>query len=133
MHTTGQLPRAFQGTLVGHGKLARGVKARAEAFRSCKLVGVGSSIPETVLSNDDLSAFVDTNDEWIATRTGIRRRHVLAQGEDITSHASASASAALNMAGIAGADVDMVILATSSPDDVFGSATQVRSHFVTRF
>jgi 3-oxoacyl-[acyl-carrier-protein] synthase III len=110
---------------VSHGKASRGVRAHAEALKSCKLVGVGSSTPDTVLSNDDLSDVVDTNDEWIATRTGIRRRHVLAQGEDITSHASASASAALNMAGIAGADVDMVILATSSPDDLFGSATQV--------
>lgn len=105
---------------------ARRIRAHADALKACRLAGVGSSVPETALSNDDLSAFVDTSDEWIAARTGIRKRHVVAQGETITQHATASAKAAMEMAGLEGADVDMVIVATSSPDDVFGSATQVR-------
>ena len=105
---------------------ARGSYVHRQAFTACKLSGVGCSVPSTVLTNDDLSNIVETNDEWITTRTGIRRRHVLAQGETITDNATASARKALEMAGVQGSDVDMVILATSSPDDVFGSATQVQ-------
>ena len=101
-------------------------RARAVgATKGCTFRGVGSSIPKTVLSNEDLAKYIDTNDEWISTRTGIRRRHVLAQGETITSHSIASANAALEMAGLQGSDIDMVILATSSPDDLFGSACAV--------
>jgi 3-oxoacyl-[acyl-carrier-protein] synthase III len=114
--------RPFQG---GHRKTPRrpGIEARA----GCRLAGVGSSAPETVITNDDLEKIVETNDEWIATRTGIRQRRVLAKGECICEHSIASARAALNMAGVAGSEVDMIILATSSPDDLFGSASQVRS------
>jgi hypothetical protein len=119
------LPRGLHCPLAGHHRYLRGVHARAGSFTSCKLSGVGSSVPETVLSNEELSQIVDTNDDWIATRTGIRRRHILAKGERITDHAVTSAKRALAMAGVSGEDVDMVILATSTPDDVFGSATQV--------
>ena len=131
-------------------------------------------MPEAVLSNTDLEKLVDTNDEWIATRTGIRcvsvvnyilqgtkpvrscmrimqgaerfvpdcessgffaplhsmhamsrRRHVLASGESLSQHAALAAQRALDMAGVAAADVDLIILCTSSPDDLFGSACQV--------
>lgn len=125
-------PRGVHHALARQRRCLRGVHARAGSFSSCKLSGVGSSVPETVLSNEDLSQIVETNDEWIATRTGIRKRHILAQGERITDHAVTSAKRALDMAGVSGEDVDMVILATSSPDDVFGSATQVsmRAFFV---
>lgn len=109
----------------GHGRASqRSVQARATA--ACKLIGVGSSAPASVLSNEDLGGFIETNDEWIRTRTGIERRHVLCEGERITDHAISSARSALEMAGVAGADVDMVILCTSTPDDLFGSAAQVR-------
>ncbi len=78
-----------------------------------------------MLTNDDLAKLVDTNDEWITTRTGIKERHILAEGESLAEHAAAAARNALEMAGVDGSDVDMVLLATSSPDDLFGSACQV--------
>lgn len=91
-----------------------------------QLVGVGSSVPETFLTNDDLAKLVDTNDEWIVTRTGIKKRHVLGKGETLVQHAVISSKRALEMAGVDAKDVDLVLFATSSPDDVFGSACQVR-------
>lgn len=91
----------------------------------CRLLGVGSSVPPAVLTNDDLAKLVDTNDEWITTRTGIKERHILAEGESLAQHAATAARNALEMAGVDGSEVDMVLLATSSPDDLFGSACQV--------
>jgi 3-oxoacyl-[acyl-carrier-protein] synthase III len=108
-------------------RLGRGVRA-VQANAACALLGVGSSTPETVMSNDDLSGIVDTNDEWISSRTGIRRRHVLAEGEDIVSHAVTSCEKALDMAGVAREDVDMIVMATSSHEDLFGSASLVCTH-----
>ena len=81
---------------------------------------------QAVLSNSDLSQLVDTNDQWIVERTGIRRRHILGEGEDLAGHSSRAAQRAMEMAGLAPGEIDMVILCTSSPDDVFGSACQVR-------
>lgn len=100
--------------------------AAAANLTGCKLVGVGSSAPSTVLSNADLEKFVETSDEWIASRTGIRRRHVLADGENMAGHAAAACKKALEMAGVAAEDVSIVLMATSTPDDAFGSACQVR-------
>lgn len=83
-------------------------------------------MPASVLSNKDLEALVETADDWIATRTGIRRRHVMSAGESLSTHAAAAASSALQMAALDAADVDIVLLATSTPDDLFGSACQVQ-------
>ena len=91
----------------------------------CKLVGCGSSAPEAVLSNKDLEQLVDTDDDWIASRTGIRRRHILGKHETLSDHAAKASQQALDMAGIHAEDVDLIILATSSPDDLFGSACRV--------
>jgi 3-oxoacyl-[acyl-carrier-protein] synthase-3 len=100
--------------------------AGAPGLLGCRLTGVGSSAPDTVLSNQDLERYIDTNDEWIATRTGIRRRHVLGEGESVAQHAANACKKALEMAGVEAEAVDMVLLATSTPDDAFGSACQVR-------
>lgn len=100
-------------------------KAGKQWETGCKLVGCGSSVPEAVLSNKDLEQLVETNDEWIATRTGIRRRHILGKLETLSDHAAKASQQALDMAGIAAEDVDLIILATSSPDDLFGSACRV--------
>jgi 3-oxoacyl-[acyl-carrier-protein] synthase III len=89
-------------------------------------VGVGSSAPATVLSNSDLERYIDTNDEWITTRTGIKRRHILGEGESVAQHAANACQKALDMAGVSPDQVDMILLATSTPDDAFGSACQVR-------
>ncbi|KAK9824984.1 hypothetical protein WJX81_003600 [Elliptochloris bilobata] len=91
------------------------------------MAGVGSSVPATVLTNKDLEKLVETNDEWIASRTGIRQRRILGAGESLSEHAARAGERALEMAGVVAADVDIVILATSSPDDVFGSACQVQA------
>lgn len=93
----------------------------------CKLVGCGSSVPEAVLSNKDLEQLVETDDDWIASRTGIRRRHILGKHETLSDHAARASQQALDMAGIHAEDVDLIILATSSPDDLFGSACRVQS------
>jgi 3-oxoacyl-[acyl-carrier-protein] synthase-3 len=99
--------------------------AAAATLTGCRLAGVGSSAPATVLSNADLAQWVDTNDEWITSRTGIKRRHVLAEGETLTSHAVAACKRALEMAGVDASEVGIVLVATSTPDDAFGSACQV--------
>ncbi|PSC74644.1 3-oxoacyl-ACP synthase [Micractinium conductrix] len=92
-----------------------------------KLAGVGSSVPEKFLTNDDLAQLVDTSDEWIISRTGIKKRHILSEGESLGSHAAAASRRALEMAGVAAEEVELVIMATSSPDDLFGSATTVQA------
>jgi 3-oxoacyl-[acyl-carrier-protein] synthase III len=80
---------------------------------------------QAVLSNTDLEKLVDTNDEWIAARTGIRRRHILGESENLSDHGARAALRALEMAGLRPQDLDLILLATSSPDDLFGSACQV--------
>lgn len=91
------------------------------------LVGSGSARLSTVLTNSDLSHVVETSDEWIKTRTGIGQRYVAAAGESLSGLAAAAGTAALEMSGLAPDDVDLIILATSTPDDLFGSAAQVQA------
>lgn len=80
---------------------------------------VGSYLPQRVLSNAELATMVDTSDDWIVERTGIRQRHVAAEGE-FTSHlAIKAAQAALDNAGMAASCIDLVVLATSTPDQTF--------------
>lgn len=79
------------------------------------IAGTGSALPEKVVSNDDLAQFLDTSDEWIYTRTGIRRRHVLTH-ERLDDLAIASAKQALADAGVSGAEVDLILCATMRGD-----------------
>ncbi|MGB7206729.1 MAG: beta-ketoacyl-ACP synthase III [Anderseniella sp.] len=80
---------------------------------------VGSYLPERVVTNAELAKTVDTSDEWITERTGIRQRHIAADGE-LTSHlAIKAAQAALSRSGISATDIDLVIVATSTPDQTF--------------
>ena len=81
--------------------------------------GVGAYLPARVVTNAELATRVDTSDEWIVERTGIRQRHIAADGE-LTSHlAVRAADAALAAAGIAARDIDLIVLATSTPDQTF--------------
>ncbi|MEO0983180.1 MAG: beta-ketoacyl-ACP synthase III [Pseudomonadota bacterium] len=92
------------------------------------IVGVGGYLPERVLSNDDLSKMVDTSDEWIRARTGIRERHIAADGELTSDIATAAARAALDAAGLDAADLDLIVLATTTPDQTFpATATAVQA------
>ena len=84
-----------------------------------RITGTGRSVPERVMTNADLEKIVDTTDEWIFTRTGIRERRVAAPDESLSTFAVPAARAALEMAGVAGKDVDLVICATVTPDMPF--------------
>ena len=90
--------------------------------------GCGSYLPERVVTNEELSKTVDTTDEWIQQRTGIRQRHIAADGE-FTSHLAIKASErALEDAGIKASDLDLIVLATATPDETFpATATRVQA------
>jgi len=91
-------------------------------------LGCGSYLPEKALSNAELAKTVDTSDEWITERTGIRKRHIAADGEMTSDLALQAGRNALENAGLFAADVDMVIVATTTPDETFPStATKVQA------
>ncbi len=92
-----------------------------------EIIGCGSYLPERVVTNAELSAKLDTTDEWITSRTGIRQRHLAADGEFTSDLALKAAERALEAAGVPAAEVDMVVLATSTPDNTFpATATKVQ-------
>ncbi len=96
-------------------------------MRSAGIVGLGMYVPEKVLTNFDLERLVDTNDEWITTRTGIKERRVAALHETTTTMAIEAAKTALADAGISAREVDLIIVATVTPDYFFPStACQVQ-------
>src|SRR6059058_6084981 len=92
------------------------------------VLGCGSYLPTRVLTNAELSRMVDTSDEWIVQRTGIRERHVAAEGETTSDMAIAAARAALSAAGVDAQSIDLIVLATSTPDQTFpASAVSVQA------
>lgn len=94
----------------------------------CRPIGIGASAPKTVITNVDLESVVETSDEWIQARTGIAERRVLLEDESIRTLGTEAAKQALEMAGISAEDLDLVICATSSADDMFGDATVIASN-----
>ena len=96
-------------------------------MKGIRLCGSGAAVPRLRVSNDDLSARVETSDEWIRTRTGIAARRVADETESLTSLAAAAGQQALQNAGWDASSVDLILLATSSPDDLFGSAPKVQA------
>jgi 3-oxoacyl-[acyl-carrier-protein] synthase-3 len=92
------------------------------------VLGCGSYLPSRVLSKADLSAMVDTSDDWITQRTGIRERHIAAAGETTSDMAIAASKAALAAAGVDAQSIDLIVLATSTPDNTFpASAVTVQA------
>jgi 3-oxoacyl-[acyl-carrier-protein] synthase III len=91
------------------------------------IVGSGSARLSSRLSNDDLSRLVETDDEWISSRTGIRSRHLAGAEGSVRSLAAEAGKNAIAMAGLAPTDIQLIILATSTPDDLFGTAAQVQA------
>ena len=89
--------------------------------------GCGAAAPQTVVLNDQLAQVVDTSDEWISSRTGIRQRHIISDRESLADLATQAAQDALKMAGVAASEVEMILLATSSAEDLFGSACLVQA------
>ena len=86
-----------------------------------RAIGCGHYLPATVVTNDDLARRIDTTDEWIRARTGIRQRHIAEDGETSSSLALEASKAAIASAGIAAEDIDLIIVATSTPDYIFPS------------
>ncbi|MBC7781111.1 MAG: ketoacyl-ACP synthase III [Proteobacteria bacterium] len=93
-----------------------------------RITGTGGYLPERCVTNDELATRVDTSDTWIATRTGIRQRHVAAAGELASDLAYRASQRALERAGIAAADLGLIIVATTTPDMVFPSTACILQH-----
>lgn len=87
----------------------------------CVIAGTGGFLPERVVTNNDLAEWVDTSDEWIAERSGIRQRHMAAEGEYTSDLAIGAGRAALESAGLAAEDLDFIIVATTTPDETLPS------------
>lgn len=87
-----------------------------------RIIGTGSYLPERVLTNSDLEKRMDTSDAWIRERTGIERRHIIAEGESNTDMAEHAARAAIAAAGLAPEDIDLIAIGTTTPDLVFPNA-----------
>jgi len=91
------------------------------SFIRSVVLGCGSYLPERRLTNHELCGLVDTSDEWIVQRTGIHARHIAAEGELTSDLATAAATAALKDAGLTIGDIDLILVATATPDDTFPS------------
>ncbi len=96
--------------------------------RRSVVVGCGGYLPQKVLTNAELAQRLDTSDEWIRERSGITKRHIAAEGEMTSDLALAAAQSALDTGGISAEDIDLIVLATSTPDETFpATATVVQS------
>jgi 3-oxoacyl-[acyl-carrier-protein] synthase III len=94
---------------------------------SC-VTGVGSALPKRIMTNADMSKIVDTSHEWIVERTGIHARHISGEGETTRTLATEAARNAMAAAGVTAADIDLIVLATSTPDNTFpATATLVQN------
>jgi 3-oxoacyl-[acyl-carrier-protein] synthase-3 len=101
----------------------------AKARLASRVLGTGRFVPEKVLTNEDLAQMVDTSDEWITSRTGIKRRHMVAEGEATSNLAARALDDALGDAGLEKTDIDALIVATATPDMLFPStACIVQDH-----
>lgn len=94
-------------------------RSAKKAGRTVSIVGTGSYVPERVLTNEELSESVDTTDQWITTRTGIKTRRIAAKDEYTSDMAARAALAAMEQADVAAADIDLILVATASPDMIF--------------
>ena len=93
-----------------------------------RIAGTGRYLPEKILTNADLEKIVDTTDEWIRTRTGVERRHVVAPEQTTSDMCVEAAKVAMDAAGIGPADIDMVIIGTTSPDLIFPNIATLVQH-----
>lgn len=94
-------------------------------MKKTKLAGIGSYLPKTIVTNSDLEARIDTSDEWIKARTGIHQRHIAADGEFTSDLATHAAKAALKHAGMSADDIDLIIVATTTPDLTFPATATI--------
>ena len=97
-------------------------------MKRATVVGCGSYLPERIVTNEELATRIDTSDEWIAQRTGIRQRHIAADGQLTSDLAIAASRRALENAGLEAGDIDVIVLATATPDNTFpATATKVQA------
>jgi len=96
--------------------------------RTCSISGVGAYVPARVLTNADLEKMVDTSDEWITTRTGIKERHIAAENEFTSDLGAEAARRAMKMAGVTAEQIDLIIVATITPDMPFPSTACLVQH-----
>ena len=108
------------------GQAANGHDASIRIYS--RIAGTGSYLPEKVLTNEDLRQFVDTSDEWITTRTGIRERHIAAEGETTGDLAFHAATRALEAAGVLASELDLIVIGTTTPDLIFPSTACLLQH-----
>jgi 3-oxoacyl-[acyl-carrier-protein] synthase-3 len=95
--------------------------------------GIGAALPRRIMKNADFEGMVETSDEWIAQRTGIRQRHIAADDETTASLGEAAARAALDNAGLTPADIDLIVLATSTPNNTFpATAVEIQNRLGMR-
>ena len=95
--------------------------------------GIGSALPRRIMKNADFEGMVETSDEWIVQRTGIRQRHIAGEGETTASFGEAAARAALENAGLTAADIDLIVVATSTPDNTFpATAVDIQNRLAMR-
>lgn len=99
-------------------------------MRRSVLIGTGSALPSRVVPNAELAEMVDTSDEWIVERTGIRQRYVAGEGETTASLAIDASRQALEAAGVDGKDIDLIILATATPDQTFPATATIVQHAI---
>jgi 3-oxoacyl-[acyl-carrier-protein] synthase-3 len=100
-------------------------KDKESTMKYGRIVGWGKYAPTRILTNDELAKMVDTSDEWIRARTGIRQRHMATEGETTTTMSVAASRAALERAGLTPLDLDLIILATTSPDHLLPAASSM--------
>lgn len=93
-----------------------------------RIIGTGSYLPEKVLTNDDLAKIVETSDEWIRERTGIRQRHMAVEGQTTGDLAFEAAKRALDAAGVKPEELDLIVLGTTTPDIIFPSTACLLQH-----
>ncbi|MBE9047533.1 ketoacyl-ACP synthase III [Pleurocapsales cyanobacterium LEGE 10410] len=90
------------------------------------ITGCGSAVPKAILTNHHLAQMVETSDEWIHTRTGMSQRHIASPAESLSQLSAVAAKKAIAMAGLSPKDIHLIVLATSTPDDLFGSACKIQ-------
>ena len=96
------------------------------------IVGCGSYVPDHAMKNAEFEEFLDTSDEWIVQRTGIRQRHIAAKGETTADLAEHAALRALEASGVSVDELDLIIVATSTPDNTFPATAVEVQHRVMR-
>jgi 3-oxoacyl-[acyl-carrier-protein] synthase-3 len=97
-------------------------------LKYARIIATGSALPEKVVTNADMEKIVDTTDEWIVTRTGIRQRHIAAEGETTSDLAFLAAQRALEAAGVKASELDLIVVGTTTPDLIFPSVACLVQH-----